>query len=567
MSDLRHIYIEKALPQIPRLLSSQDRNPFSPTYGCMNREFWLCRSTDFPSSIAQFGTHALALIYANPMPNNPYYNHPKILEWTMAGIDYWTKIQHKDGSFDEFYPNERGWSGPTGFLLYAMCESYWLLEKNIPDDLKERFLKTAHKAALFLSKTDESGVLANHHAMAILPIYKAFLLLGDKKLETAFKNKLDIFFQYCHEEGWCLEYDGADPGYLSASISFMAKLFQNYQDERFLPFFQKAVEFSAYFVYPNGYYGGTMGSRQTLHFYPHGYELLTQEIPLAASIADRMLTGLQIGALVPPEIQGERYFVYRIPEFLLSYLDYGSRPENPPLLPYERDPFKRYFPGAKILIEKKQKSYSLINAAKGGVVKHFELPNGKLCINNCGLIGRLSNGEVFTSQWIDENHQVENKENQLIVQGRCHRVPSKIFNPWTFILFRLTMLIFGWHEKTAYMFKGLIRKLLMLGGKPVPVHFKRIAILDEEKTELITHMFLEKGAQVSYLKIGDEFPARYVPQSRYFQLQELDVRGYILGKEQLQSLNQNKTIQIIETYQSGQKVSEFNTKVDHSQRV
>nr|HQH71433.1 hypothetical protein [bacterium] len=76
MSSLRDVYAEKALCQIPRLLSSQDRNRFSPTHGCMNREYWLCRATDFPSSIAQFGTHALALAYAHAMPGNPYHGHP-----------------------------------------------------------------------------------------------------------------------------------------------------------------------------------------------------------------------------------------------------------------------------------------------------------------------------------------------------------------------------------------------------------------------------------------------------------------------------------------------------------
>jgi hypothetical protein len=77
---------------------------------------------------------------------------------------------------------------------------------------------------------------------------------------------------------------------------------------------KRAVDFCAYFVYPNGHYAGTTGSRQTLHFYPHGFELLAPEYPLAAAVADRMLEGLRAGALVPPEIQGDRYFQYRVPD-------------------------------------------------------------------------------------------------------------------------------------------------------------------------------------------------------------------------------------------------------------
>ncbi len=548
MTDLRSIYAQKALNQIPRLLSSQDRNRFSKTYGCMNREFWLCRSTDFPSSIAQFGTHALALTYAHPMPDNPYYQHPKILEWSLAGVDYWIKIQHRDGSFDEFYPNERGWAGPTGFLVYAMCDTYRLLQAHFPSDLKERFLKCVHKAGLFLSGTDESGVLANHHAMAVLPMYEAYLLVNDAKIEHAFKEKLDIFFSYCHDEGWCLEYDGADPGYLSATISFIGKLSKIYQDERFETFFKKWVEFSSYFVYPNGHYAGTIGSRQTLHFYPHGYELLASKIPLAASIADRMLKGLRDGALVPPEIQGERYFVYRIPEFLLSYVDYGERPPQLPPLPYERDDFVKTFPAAKVQVVKQNDHFTVINAAKGGVVKHFNIPNERLKLNNCGLIGKLNNGLVVTSQWIDDNYQIELNDTNTSINGHCHKIPLKIFTPFKFILFRLAMQALGWHEKTAYWLKGGIRRILMTGKKPAPVCFERTIKWNETELTISTHISLKGNLYFTDLQIGDEFPARYVPQSRYFQPQELNVKGYLLNGEELNHIREQKQITITEIY-------------------
>ena len=268
-----------------------------------------------------------------------------------------------------------------------------------------------------------------------------------------------------------MEYDGADPGYLSATISFIAKTRRLYEDERFLPHLKKWVDFCSYFVYPNGHYAGTLGSRQTLHFYPHGFELLAEEIPLAAYIADRMLEGLREGALVPPEIQDERYYVYRIPEFLLSYIDYGTRPVTPPALPDEGKPFRRYFPGARILVQKEEDFYLLVNAAKGGVVKYFDLPDGHIRVNNCGLIGTLTNGHVFTSQWIDDAHQITENGSDMTIQGYCHKIPSNVFTPWKFIAFRIFMLCFGWHETLAYRMKGFIRNWLMTGKKPLPIRF------------------------------------------------------------------------------------------------
>ena len=138
MRDLRHVYLDKALSQIPRLLTLQDRNPFSPTYGSFHRAYWLDKAIDFPDAMAQFAVQALALVYANDFPGNPYFSHPKIRDWTIAGLDYWSRIQHADGSFDEFYPYERGWVGPTGFTLYTAIEAQQLLRGQIPADVDRR---------------------------------------------------------------------------------------------------------------------------------------------------------------------------------------------------------------------------------------------------------------------------------------------------------------------------------------------------------------------------------------------------------------------------------------------
>ena len=542
MENLRDVYAQKAISQIPRLLSLEDRNEFSKTYGCFNREYWLTRSLDFPNAIKQFGVHSLALVYANEFPNNIYYQHPKILDWTLAGVDYWIKIQKPDGSFDEFYPNERGWAGPTGFLLYAMMDTYRMLKDKFPRDLEERFLKAAHKAATFLAKYDEPGVLANHHAMAILPIYEAYAVLQDKKLLDGFHVRLDDFLSYCYDEGWCLEYDGADLGYLSATVSFLGKLWNIYQDERIYKVIQKAIEFSSYFVYPNGFYAGTIGSRQTLHFYPHGYEIFSQEIPLAAAVADKMLIGLKEGKLVPPEIQADRYFLYRIPELLQAYLDYKPRSENLPKVPHEREPFDKYYEGAKIFIKKTPNYYLVVNLAKGGVTKLFNLETKKLVFNDCGIISKLSNGKVISSQWIDADYQISSHDSSLSVEGNCHYVVSKVFTPFKMILFRLGMLTLGWHTKLAYKIKGWIRKILMLGSKPAPAKFRRNLTIDDENLILDDEITLTGSQKIEVLKIGDEFTTRYVPQSRYFQSQELDVKGYYPPQDMIDNLNQSKRL-------------------------
>ena len=102
--NLRDVYAQKALSQIPRILSNQDRTPSSPTYGCLHRDYWLDKTSDFPDAVRQFAVHALALVYKFEMPGNIYYQSPKVRDWTVAALEFWASIQHSDGSFDEFYP-------------------------------------------------------------------------------------------------------------------------------------------------------------------------------------------------------------------------------------------------------------------------------------------------------------------------------------------------------------------------------------------------------------------------------------------------------------------------------
>jgi hypothetical protein len=547
MSTRRHVYAKKALSQVPRLLSLQDRNPLSPTYGSFHRRYWLDKVDDFPDGLTQFGVQTLALVYACDFPDNPYRGQALVRDWAIAGMDYWARIQHSDGTFDEFYPYERGWVGATGFTTFAMTEALNLLQDEIPQEVAERLRAAIRKAAYSISRGErEEDKLANHHAMGCLALWKSYQLLGDDEIHAGYNRIWQGFLRdYYQDEGWSLEYDGVDPGYLSATISFLAKIYQTHPTDEMYAVLEKAVEFASYFAYPNGYYAGSMGSRQTLHFYPHGFEILAPEMPLAAAVAELMLQGLAEGALVPPEIQADRYFLYRIPEFLQSYLDCGARPANLPPLPYQREPFRRFFVGAKMYAAVEKDIYLLVNAAKGGVVKAFDRHTGRLLLNDCGLIGRLDDGRVASSQWIDPTYRVSHEHMDVTIEGQMNEIKAnKYFTPFRTILFRMALLVVGVHYKLSGWMKGAIRRSLMLGSRPVDVRFRRQVTLHEGTVRISDHVALGNNVRFQSLQVGGEFFVRYVPQSRYFQLQELDIRALVFSDPMLEQLNRDKHITV-----------------------
>lgn len=550
MDNLRNIYSEKALIMIPRLLSLQQRNEFSKLYGSFQRTFWLDRSDDFVNALPQFGVLSLSLVYSYNFPNNIFYKKEKIKKWALAGLEYWINVQKNDGSYDEFYPNERGWAGPTGFLLYAMVKSYELLGKEFPEELKPRFFEAVRKSAYYLGKYDEDGVLANHHAMALMPIYYAYDLLKDKKILKMYNDKMDYFLTLVSKEGWSLEYDGADLGYLSATVSFLAKLYKKNKDKRIIEVAKKSVEFLKYFVYPNNYYGGSMGSRQTLHFYPHGVECFADKIPLASVIADKMLLGLSEGKLVPPQIQEDRYFLYRIPEYLEAYIDYGKREKKEGMdedsekliLPCNGLSFEKHFPKGQFFIKKTDDYYFVENMAKGGVIKLFN-SEGKLIFNDNGIIGK-SKGKAYTSQWIS-NHE-SFVDGSVKVKGRLIRVPEKVFTPFKGLIFRTAMIGLGWSTKLAYMMKGVIRKMLIFDTKKVPVFFERTVTFGDDYVE-IQDIIENKFRNFQKMMIGDEFFVRYVPQSMQFQPIELELSGYYLSEKMLEKFSKGSIFKLTRT--------------------
>lgn len=537
-------YAKSALEQIPRILGNLDRNAFSPTYGCFHRDYWLDKTSDFPDSVRQFSVHSLALIFENKFPDNIYYKSEKIKKWAIAAMKFWAKIQHKDGSFDEFYPFERGWVGPTAFTMYTICESYDILNHYMDFDSKEKVLYAIRKAAYFVGKGEsEEDHLANHHAMACLSLWKAYKLLNDKKLFFAYEKALNVFLDYHYEdEGWSREYDGVDPGYLSATISFFAKIYKENKDPKIYNILKQSINFSKYFVYPNGYYAGSLGSRNTLHFYSHGYEVLGNKIPLAKAIARKLSSSLAENKLVPPAIISDRYVHYRIPEYLLSFLD--SDETTPPigLLPYEKKIKMKYFNRARIFIHSTEKYHVIANLIKGGVIKVFNKSDNSLIYNDCGIIAKLNNGSIITSQWVDENYKTTILKNGFEVEGYMNIVPSnKLFNPFKNIIFRTVMISTAWSPKIAHFIKGKIRKALILGQRRTRIKFKR-SLKIGDKISIRNELENSGKHKFSSLRIGDEFFVRYVPQSRYFQAQELKINPWIASNEALESLNKNSKI-------------------------
>ena len=211
----RDLLARAALAQIPKLLTLQDRNPHSPTFGCFDRNHWHYKIIDFPSGMAQEFAYPLALAYDTDLPDNPFFQKAALVDFVQAGISFAARSAHADGSCDDYFPYERA-GGAAGFSLLACLESTTLLDLENSEAL--RFFELR---ATWLANHHETGTLTNHQALIALCLELAGRRLGTDRWKTATRLRIERVLEWQSSEGWYREYEGCDPGYLSLTVSLL----------------------------------------------------------------------------------------------------------------------------------------------------------------------------------------------------------------------------------------------------------------------------------------------------------------------------------------------------------
>lgn len=269
-------YAKIVLDLMPRILTATDTRR-GKTYGCMDRNYWKYHGV-FPCARFQEPALTLALLYKNMFKGNPYYKKEKIRELAEAAIRYWASIQNKDGSFNEWYPNERSFVA-TAFSTYKISEAYMLLGM---DGLENNF----RKAGEWLSKQKDYQP-ANQIAGAIAALYNIYL--ADSYISFQAWRKVKEFKH--NPNGSFDEYGGTDTGYMTVAIDFLAKYWKKINDPLALKLINNALKW----LKPNVRKDGSLvvGCRNTKFKLPHGVTIMSKNNKDAKVIADRFYNGIE----------------------------------------------------------------------------------------------------------------------------------------------------------------------------------------------------------------------------------------------------------------------------------
>lgn len=522
------IYFDAALAQIPRVLGLCDRNIMSPTYGCFDRDYWHYKRVDTPFARMQENVLSLALVYKNK--GSRYYKNKYVLDIIKAGINYWVKIQHNDGSFSDFYPNERA-IVVTSFSLYAVCKTLLILPNLANEETNKKILEAIDKAADFLVRNVEKNAI-NQEISSVAALCIANKLLKTAKLNSVIEGKLKYVLDKQSKEGWFPEYGGIDIGYLSVAISYMAKTIENLDKEKYKKLvgklknaMDKSISTISYFIHPDGSAGGEYSSRNTQYIIPYGIEFASFWNKTAVSIKTYVLANVENSKTNGLYNLDDRYMCLYLYEYLLSYYhslnNKKANQETGSKLPYEQDNFEKLFREAEIFIKKQNNSY-LIIGLKNAIIKYFY--NNKLLCSDAGYIYDSYDSErLIAASGCYGSSEYNITKNGITIKKYFNEIKYRKSST----LMHLGLRVLTFKGVLSKILRRKVLKTLLKEGRKTDVVLVRNIRFGNNSLEIFDKI---ESKKIVNLYKTNEFNYRYIPSAQYFNMNLLNTHNTFVGQ-------------------------------------
>jgi hypothetical protein len=367
---------------IEHALTLLDRDPFSRTAGCFDRLYWGWKLKDFPDATLQRLVYPLVRYYYGV--EKGLCDEAVFMSWIVRVFGHIRRVQHTDGSFDQAFPQEHS-HGAAAFLLFDMARTYQIIRDRLDEKTRSEAFETMRRTGDYLAtREEEHGFISNHLAGAAAALHALFQVTGEPGYRERAEYYVHTVISRQSPEGWYVEYGGADPGYQTLAIYYLADYYFATGEKTVLESLRKAVDFVSYCTHPDGSFGGEYGSRNTEVFYPGGFARLQKDIPLAGSVLGFMMEKIGAGNTVNLNTVDTGNLAPLLSNYLeaAGYAGEKSGPDREDI-PFRRKPFIKDFRDAGIVVYNGEKDYAVVGVSKGGVIKEFDKISGKKRRDDC----------------------------------------------------------------------------------------------------------------------------------------------------------------------------------------
>lgn len=511
-------YIKEVHANLPRLLALVDRDVTSDSYGLGDRYHWAWGLIDFGNATFQGMANGLARLWCHGLW--PYETTKKrFLERIDSIYRGAEKLTRPDGSLEEAFPNEGSFcvTSLVAFDLLVACD---LLSEQLDQPTKERWVMTIRPMIAFLMRAEEThAVISNHLATAVAALVRWHRLTGEARAETRARALLDRILGHQSEEGWFLEYQGADPGYQSLCTCYLADVHKLRPDWQLLEPLRRSLRFLWHFAHPDGSFGGLYGSRCTRFYYPAGILALADEIPEAAVLANFMASSIGKQQVVTLSSIDEPNLVptfnaYCWAAALAHRTPVQSHIGQSTLPAFISQPLRIHYTLAGLVIDRGEDYYTIVATGKGGGVYHFAA--GQSPLINAGVVVRHPNGRLGCSQGTGKVLLGVDQE-ILTISSPIMPMPKQCPSPWQFLVLRLLCVTVFRFSRLREWVKRILVRILITGGKPWPVENQRTIRLGK-RLEIKDDTHLPSGYEI--VKGVNAFVPIHMASQGYWQRQD-----------------------------------------------
>lgn len=512
-------YREQLLFTLPRILGYFDANPLSRTLGYGDRRFWSWKLADFPNGTFQGAARGIAhMLDAGLLPLTVDENRvlQKIEDIFLAT----SKIKDRDGSLVEAFPYESSYC-VTALVAFDLLATIELLGERLRPQQRELYLSVVAPLIGFIERhCERHAVITNHLATAAAALLRWSVLTGAPSAPA--EKALERVLRAQSSEGWFIEYGGADPGYTTLTIDYLADIHVLRPQLGMQEPLHRAIQFLWHFAHPDGSFGGIYGSRNTRFYFPAGIEALASQFPEASALSAFMRNSIKTHRTVTLAGMDDLGIVPLFNSYASAAAScVANRVKAPcPVVPaLERKKLSKDFPDAGLHIRADKNYYAIVATRKGGAVQWYSEPGFHEQLD-LGVIAQDEHGNAYTTQHLQDSNSIDVGPSKIVVTAPFSRYLQLLPTPFKFLILRVLNMSVMRIPICRELVKKMLVRVLITNRAPMSVrnrrtiHFNDTIVIHDEWTE-------EPSPQLTRTKVGGAFSTIHMASQGYWQIQDV----------------------------------------------
>jgi hypothetical protein len=272
-----------------RLLTIQDRDPCSPSFGSFHYAYWRDKTSDFADVRFQEAGAMLGLLSLPAFDvlreAEGWPSREALMAAFSAGLANLAREQYPEGCYDEWYKGERGFA-VTAFTTAAYGLAALLFDDGLDARDRDLLTRTLKRAAQWLSRRDDT-VKINHEIAGAAALAAVWRLTSEERWRRAAERKIEMSLAHQSEEGWFSELGAVDLGYTSVALDYLMIYWRLTGDDRAASAASRLI--LAPHLHPDLTAAAEAGICRNAYVGQIGFLLLGSH-PLAQAVVGRMAT-------------------------------------------------------------------------------------------------------------------------------------------------------------------------------------------------------------------------------------------------------------------------------------